>query len=158
MSTGEFHIPGQRRGYRDSHAGGHGWTDLQKSIAASVNTYYYQLALDMGIERFASGMRKYGFGEPTGIDLVGESEGIVPSPQWKAGTSGQAWYVGQTVIAGIGQGFWKATALQLVRATAALADDGHLRRLHLLRDRRDGYEAPWRAVPQPAPRSISDSP
>src|SRR5690606_31212618 len=51
-STGEFHTPGQRRGYRDSHAGGHGWTDLRKSISASVNTYYYKLALDMGIARF----------------------------------------------------------------------------------------------------------
>src|SRR3546814_10194798 len=51
MSTGEFHIPGQRRGYRDSHAGGHGWTDLRKSIAASVHPYYYQLALDMGLDQ-----------------------------------------------------------------------------------------------------------
>ena len=157
MSTGEFHIPGQSRGYRDSHAGGHGWTDLRKSIAASVNTYYYQLALDMGISRFSTWMRKYGFGERTGIDLVGESEGIVPSAEWKAQNSREPWYVGETVIAGIGQGFWKATALQLVRATAALADDGHLRRLHLARDRRDGYETPWQPIPQPAPRSISDS-
>jgi penicillin-binding protein 2 len=157
MSTGEFHIPGQSRGYRDSHAGGHGWTDLRKSIAASVNTYYYQLAMDMGIDRFSRWMRKYGFGERTGIDLVGESVGIVPSAEWKAKNSREPWYVGETVIAGIGQGFWKATALQLVRATAALADDGNLRRLHLARERRDGYEAPWRAIPQPAPRRISDS-
>ncbi len=157
MSTGEFHIPGQSRGYRDSHAGGHGWTDLRKSIAASVNTYYYQLAMDMGIARFAAWMHKYGFGERTGIDLVGESVGIVPSAEWKSQNSREPWYVGETVIAGIGQGFWKATTLQLVRATAALADDGQLRRLHLVRDRRDGYEAPWRAIPQPPPRSISDS-
>ena len=157
MSTGEFHIPGQSRGYRDSHAGGHGWTDLRKSIAASVNTYYYQLAMDMGIDRFSKWMHKYGFGERTGIDLVGESAGIVPSVEWKAKNSREPWYAGETVIAGIGQGFWKATALQLVRATAALADDGNLRRLHLARERRDGYEAPWRAIPQPAPRRISDS-
>ena len=61
FSTGEFHIPGQRRGYRDAH-GGAGWTDLRKSIAASVNFYYYKLAYDMGIERFDQYMRKYGFG------------------------------------------------------------------------------------------------
>ncbi len=158
MSTGEFHIPGQRRGYRDSHAGGHGWTDLRKSIAASVNTYYYQLALDMGIERLAQWMRRYGFGQRTGIDLVGESEGIVPSPEWKRQNSREPWYTGETVIAGIGQGFWKATTLQLARATAALADDGHLRRLHLASERRDGYEAPWRPMAQPAPVSISDDP
>jgi penicillin-binding protein 2 len=158
LSTGEFHIPGQRRGYRDSHGGGHGWTDLRKSISDSVNTYYYKLALDMGIARFDQWMRKYGFGEPTGIDLVGESGGILPSPQWKAAHSKEPWYVGETVIAGIGQGFWKATVLQLARATAALADDGRLRRLHLVRERRDGYNAPWHALPEPAPRRVSDNP
>ena len=159
LSTGEFHIPGQRRGYRDSHAGGHGWTDLRKSIAASVNTYYYKLALDMGIERLAHWMHRYGFGERSGIDLVGETIGIVPSPQWKRQNSREPWYTGETVIAGIGQGFWKATTLQLVRATAAVADDdGELRRLHLARERRDGYEAPWRAIPQPKPERISDDP
>jgi penicillin-binding protein 2 len=158
LSTGEFHIPGQRRGYRDSHAHGHGWTDLRKSIAQSVNTYYYQLALDMGIEAFAKWMHRYGFGERTGIDLAGENVGIVPSPEWKRKHSREPWYTGETVIAGIGQGFWKATTLQLVRATAAVADSGELRRLHLARERRDGYKAPWRAIPQPAPERISDDP
>jgi len=158
LSTGEFHIPGQRRGYRDSHAGGHGWTDLRKSIAASVNTYYYKLALDMGIKRFDQWMRRYGFGQPTGIDLVGESSGIVPSPEWKAQHSREPWYVGETVIAGIGQGYWKATTLQLARATAALAGDGLLRRLHLVRERRDGYRAPWQPLLQPAPTRISEHP
>ena len=158
LSTGEFHIPGQRRGYRDSHSGGHGWTDLRKSISASVNTYYYKLALDMGIGRFDTWMRKYGFGQPTGIDLAGESAGILPSPEWKRAHSHEPWYVGETVIAGIGQGFWKATALQLVRATAALADGGELRRLHLVRDRRDGYQAPWQPMPEPPPVRISDNP
>jgi penicillin-binding protein 2 len=158
LSTGEFHIPGQRRGYRDAHAGGSGWTDLRKSIAQSVNTYYYKLALDMGIKRFDEWMRRYGFGQPTGIDLMGENTGIVPSPEWKAKHSREPWYVGETVIAGIGQGYWKATILQLARATAALADDGMLRRLHLVRDRRDGYRAPWLPMPEPPPVRISDNP
>ncbi len=158
LSTGEFHIPGQRRGYRDAHAGGHGWTDLRKSIAASVNTYYYKLALDMGIKRFDEWMRRYGFGQPTGIDLVGENAGIVPSPEWKAKHSREPWYVGETVISGIGQGYWKATILQLARATAALADDGMLRRLHLVRERRDGYRAPWQPMPEPPAVRISSNP
>lgn len=158
LSTGEFHIPGQRRGYRDSHAGGHGWTDLRKSIAQSVNTYYYKLALDMGIKRFDEWVRRYGFGEPTGIDLIGENPGIVPSPEWKAKRSREPWYVGETVIAGIGQGYWKATILQLARATAALADDGMLRRLHLVDAHRDGYRAPWQAMPQPPAVRVSDNP
>jgi len=114
FSTGEFHIPGQRRGYRDAH-GGAGWTDLRKSIAESVNYYYFKLAYEMGIARFDQWMRRYGFGEKTGIDLLGENPGIVPSPEWKAKHSKEPWYVGETVIAGIGQGYWKVTLLQLAR-------------------------------------------
>src|SRR3546814_5517679 len=83
FSTGKFHIPGQQRGYRDAHGGG-GWVDLHKSIAASVNYYYYKLAYDMGIDKLAAYMYRYGFGEPTGIDLTGENAGIVPSREWKA--------------------------------------------------------------------------
>ena len=112
----------------------------------------------MGIDRFSAWMHKYGFGSPTGIDLVGESEGIVPSAEWKARNRREPWYTGETVIAGIGQGFWKATTLQLARATAAVAVDGMLRRLHLVAARRDGYRAPWQAMPQPAPVRISKFP
>jgi penicillin-binding protein 2 len=157
FSTGEFRIPGQRRGYRDAH-GGAGWTDLRKSVSESVNYYYYQLAYQMGIARFAEYMARYGFGEKTGIDLLGENAGVVPSPQWKAGRTREPWYPGETVIAGIGQGYWIATALQLARGTAAIADNGLLRRLHLVADRRDGYNAPWTPLPQPAPRRITDNP
>jgi penicillin-binding protein 2 len=157
FSTGEFRIPGQSRGYRDASRGA-GWTDLSKSISLSINYYYYKLAYDMGITRFAQYMRRYGFGEPTGIDLAGENAGIVPSPEWKRGRSREPWYVGETVIAGIGQGYWISTALQLARGTAALADQGRLRRLHLVRERRDGYNAPWAPLPQPAPRLITDNP
>ena len=157
FSTGEFHIPGQRRGYRDAHSG-EGWTDLRKAIAQSVNFYFYKLAYDMGIARFDQWLRKYGFGETTGIDLIGETEGILPSPAWKARHSKEPWYVGETVIAGIGQGYWKVTLLQLVRATAALADNGMRHRLHLVRQRRDGYNTQWQPLPQPAPVRISDNP
>ncbi|WP_189456678.1 penicillin-binding protein 2 [Cognatilysobacter bugurensis] len=156
FSTGEFRIPGQRRGYRDS-SGGAGWTDLRKSISLSINYYYYQLAYHMGIARFAQYMRRYGFGEPTGIDLAGENAGIVPSPEWKRGRTREPWYPGETVIAGIGQGYWIATALQLARGTAAIADQGRLRRLHLVDARRDGYRAPWTPLPQDAPRRITDN-
>lgn len=156
FSTGEFHIPGQRRGYRDAH-GGAGWTDLRKSISESVNFYYYKLAYEMGIDRFAQYMARYGFGEKTGIDLAGENAGVVPSVEWKRGRSREPWYAGETVIAGIGQGYWIATVLQLARGTAAIADDGALRRLHLVAQRRDGYNAAWKPLPQPAPRRITDN-
>lgn len=157
FSTGEFFIPGQRRGYRDA-ARGAGWTDLRDSIARSVNYYYYQLAYEMGIERFDEYMTRYGFGQPTGIDLLGENAGIVPSPRFKASRTREPWYAGETVIAGIGQGYWIATALQLARGTAAIANGGQLHTLHLAAERRDGFDAPWRAVPRPAPTPITDRP
>ena len=158
LSTGMFYVGGQKRGYGDSHRGGHGWTDLRKSIYESVNTYYYKLALDMGIKRFDEYMDRYGFGKPTGVDLSGEIAGILPSPEWKAKHAPKQgkWYPGDTVISGIGQGFWKVTPLQLAQATAALADDGWLHRPHLVAARRHDFGEAWVQEPQPAPRRISD--
>ena len=157
LSTGMFRLPGMRgRGWGDSHRGGHGWTDLRKSIADSVNTYYYRLAVDMGVQRYDQYMAKYGFGKPTGIDLMGEIDGIVPSPAAKAKLNKEPWYPGDLVNAAIGQGMWKVTPLQLARGTAAIADHGLMRRPHLAVAERTGFDAPWTAVPQPAPVHISD--
>lgn len=157
LSTGEFRLAGQRRGYRDSHGGGHGWTDARKAIGDSVNTYYYRLSLDMGIRKFDEYLTLYGFGAPTGIDLAGETGGILPSPEWKEKNAKKqgAWYPGDTIISSIGQGFWKATPLQLAQSTAALANGGLLRRPHLVSARRDDFDKPWAMVQQPAPRVIS---
>ena len=159
LSTGMFYVGGQRRGYGDSHRGGHGWTDLRKSITQSVNTYYYKLGLDMGITRFDEYMARYGFGKATGVDLSGEISGILPSPEWKAKNAPKQgrWYPGDTVISAIGQGFWKVTPLQLTQATAALSD-GWLRRPHLVKDMRAGFDADWTPVPLVPPTRISDSP
>ena len=157
LSTGEFFIAGQRRGYRDSHACGHGWVDLRQSIAQSVNTYYYKLAQEMGIDTLAMYMHRYGFGEKTGIDLLGENEGVVPSRDYKRSISTEPWYPGETVISGIGQGYWIATALQLVRATAAIANGGDLHQLRLVDARRDGYREPWLELPETPGSRISPS-
>ena len=157
LSTGMFYLPGTSRGWGDASRRGHGWTDLRKSISQSVNTYYYRLALDLGIERFDQYMAHFGFGAPTGIDLAGEIGGILPSPASKLAARKERWYPGDTVNAAIGQGDWKVTPLQLVRATAGLAD-GSLRRPHLVAQSRDGFEAPWTPVPQPAPVPISPNP
>ena len=154
LSTGMFYLPGTSRGWGDASRGGHGWTDLRKSISQSVNTYYYRLALDLGIDRFAQYMRHYGFGEPTGIDLLGEIDGILPSPESKRAARGERWYPGDTVNASIGQGDWKVTPLQLARASAGLAD-GMLRRPHLVTQLRPGFDADWADMPQPAPVPMS---
>lgn len=132
LSTGEFHIPGQARAYRDDVRGGFGRVDLVQAITKSVNTYFYSLALDMGIDRFSDFMGRFGFGATTGIDLVGESAGVLPSREWKRGHFNQAWYPGETVIAGIGQGYWVVTPLQLAHAVATLANRGVPHVPHLL--------------------------
>jgi penicillin-binding protein 2 len=151
FSTGEFHIPGQSRGYRDWRKGGHGRVDLVESLAQSVNTYFYSLALDMGVDRLASYMSRFGFGKPTGIDLYGEASGVLPSREWKRGMFNKPWFPGETVIAGIGQGFWVVTPLQLANATAILAARGEHRKIHLLKSTQAGFGAPIQDVAQPPP-------
>ncbi len=157
LSRGMFYLPGVSRGWGDANRGGHGWTDLRKSIAQSVNTYYYQLGMDLGIERFDRYMGGYGFGHPTGIDLVGEIGGILPSPQAKLKANKERWYPGDTVNASIGQGLWKVTPLQLVRAVAGIAD-GQLRRPHLVMEQRAGFDRDWLPTTQPAGKPISPNP
>jgi penicillin-binding protein 2 len=156
LSTGMFYLPGVSRGWGDSHRGGHGWTDLRKSIAQSVNTYYYKLAIDMGITQVDKYMYRYGFGAPTGIDLAGEIGGIVPSPAYKMKSRREQWYPGDTVNIAIGQGDWKVTPLQLVRAVSGLAD-GQLRTPHLVMDQRSGFDQPWTAVVRGPSKPISDN-
>src|SRR3546814_11875926 len=100
LSTGAYKLPGQDREYRDWKRGGHGRIDLRQSLAQSVNTYYYTLATDLGIDRISTQMARFGFGAPTGIDLIGEQSGILPSREWKWRARGQVWYPGETVITG----------------------------------------------------------
>jgi penicillin-binding protein 2 len=158
LSTGEFFIPGQSRGYRDDVRGGQGLVNLRQAIARSVNTYFYSLALDMGIDRFSAWMANFGFGNPTGIDLPGEAAGVLPSREWKRAKMEQPFYPGETVIAGIGQGFWVITPIQLASALATLADGGVRHVPHLLRALQAGMNAPRVPVAQPksAPSFVRD--
>ena len=126
FSNGKFYIEGYSRPYRDWKDTGHGWVDIQSALEQSVNTYFYQLAMDMGIDRMHDYLSLFGFGEATGIDIPGEGKGLLPSRQWKKATQDQPWYPGETVIAGIGQGFNVVTPLQLANAVAALVNGGTL--------------------------------
>lgn len=157
LSTGMFYLPGTSRGWGDANRGGHGWTDLRKSITQSVNTYYYKLALDLGIERFDHYMGYYGFGEPTGIDLTGEIGGILPSPQNKYKSRKERWYPGDTVNVSIGQGDWKVTPLQLVHGVGGIAD-GQLRTPHLVMQQRESFDADWVSTPVGKSKPVSPSP
>jgi len=123
---GFFQLPGHEHKYRDWKKGGHGLMDLDTAITQSCDVYYYKLAHEMGIDAMSDFLQKFGFGEKTGIDLSGESSGILPSREWKRRARRQPWYPGETVIAGIGQGYFLTTPIQLAAATAALANNGHL--------------------------------
>lgn len=121
---GFFSLPGSSHRYRDWKPSGHGTVDMHNSIVQSCDTYYYRLANDLGIDRMHSYLSQFGFGQKTGIDMDGELAGVLPSREWKAKHSKQPWFPGETVIAGIGQGYNLATPLQLAVATAALANGG----------------------------------
>lgn len=124
FSTGWYRLPGHNRRYRDWREGGHGWVDLELALEESVNAYFYRLAADLGIDRIARELALFGFGQPTGIDLPGERQGVLPTRSWKRAALDEPWFPGETVILGIGQGYISATPLQLAHATAALAGRG----------------------------------
>jgi penicillin-binding protein 2 len=124
FSSGAYHLPNVTRPYRDWKKGGHGWVNMLGALEQSVNTYFYQLALDMGIDRMHDYLEQFGFGARTGIDLLGENSGVLPSRMWKRAHLSEPWYPGETVIAGIGQGFNVVTPVQLANALATLANGG----------------------------------
>ncbi|HCU89217.1 MAG TPA: penicillin-binding protein 2 [Gammaproteobacteria bacterium] len=117
-------LEGADHRYRDWLKRGHGQIDLKRSLAESCDVYYYALARDLGITRLHKSLSKFGLGRATGIDLPGETEGLLPSAEWKRRTRTLPWYPGETLITGIGQGFMLVSPLQLANATAALANRG----------------------------------
>ncbi len=121
---GFYQLPKVKHKYRDWKRWGHGTVDLSVAIEQSCDVYFYDLARTLGIDNLHAFMKKFGFGEKTGIDLVGERAGLMPSRAWKRRVKKQPWYPGETLIAGIGQGFMQVTPLQLARATATLANRG----------------------------------
>ncbi|QEL63598.1 penicillin-binding protein 2 [Oryzomicrobium terrae] len=132
---GFFNFGGHQ--FRDDKKGGHGMVDMYKSITQSCDTYYYMLANDMGIDNIAAFMKQLGLGQATGIDIAGESVGVLPSPEWKKRRfkrpEQQKWFAGETISIGIGQGYNAYTPLQLALATATLANNGVMYKPHLVK-------------------------
>ncbi len=128
--------------FRDDKVGGHGIVDMYKSIVQSCDTYYYILAAEMGVDTMHDFMKRFGFGEQTGIDLPHERKGILPSTEWKRNAyrnpNQKKWYAGETISLGIGQGYNTFTPLQLVYATALLVNNGSAARPHLVKEIEDG--------------------
>nr|MBS0021753.1 penicillin-binding protein 2 [Gammaproteobacteria bacterium] len=121
---GWYRLKGRAHLYRDWKKGGHGSVDLERAIVESCDVYFYELALNLGIDHMHRFMLGFGFGVPTGIDLPGEAPGLMPSPRWKRANRNEVWFPGETLITGIGQGFTLATPLQLASAVASLSARG----------------------------------
>ena len=129
--------------FRDDKKGGHGMVDMEKSIVESCDTYYYQLAKDMGVNLMHDFMKPLGFGQITGIDLEGEARGILPSTEWKKTAfkkpEQQKWFEGETISLGIGQGYNSFTILQLAHALANVVNDGIVMKPHLVKAIEDPF-------------------
>ncbi|MDH3451782.1 MAG: penicillin-binding protein 2 [Gammaproteobacteria bacterium] len=121
---GWYKLPGRSRIYRDWKKGGHGNIGLRDAIIQSCDVYFYRLAKHLGIDRMQRELARFGLGRATGIDLDGEPTGLVPSSEWKRRVRGAPWYPGETISAGIGQGYMLVTPLQLATVTATLANRG----------------------------------
>jgi penicillin-binding protein 2 len=138
---GFFQLPGSSYRFRDDKPGGHGTVDMYKSVVVSCDTYYYVLASETDIDDTARFLSQLSFGRKTGVDIEGELTGVLPSREWKrtrfAGPKyrdeDRKWYLGDSISAGIGQGYNNFTPMQLAQATATLANDGVAFRPHLVK-------------------------
>jgi penicillin-binding protein 2 len=143
---GYFTLSGSAHRYRDWKQGGHGMVDLHRSIVISCDTYYYGLANELGIDNIHRFIGQFGFGKATGLDIPGESTGLLPSQEWKQRRFKQKWFAGDTISVGIGQGYNLATPLQLAFATAVLANSGVVYRPHLVRQVEDSQSGERRII------------
>lgn len=133
FDPGYFQLPNVDHKYRNWNHSGDGWVDLNAAIMRSNDTYFYDLASKLGIDRLHDYLSMFGVGQKVSLDMFEESSGLMPSREWKRSTRRQAWYPGETVILGIGQGYMQVTPLQLAQATALIANKGVWNRPHLAR-------------------------
>jgi len=131
--AGTFQLPGSSHIYHDwVHHRGHGWVSIERAVVVSCDVFFYHLAENSGITRMDDIMTKFGYGQPTGVDTTNERSGLVPSPEWKMRAHHEAWYPGDTVITGIGQGYLLITPLQLANVGMRLVDRGGGYQVHFL--------------------------
>lgn len=147
FDPGYFTLPGDSHKFRDWKKSGHGSVNLHKAIVESVDTYFYKLSYQLGIDKMHDWMTRFSFGTKTGIDLPGEKAGIYPSAEWKMKTYKKPWLPGETVSVSIGQGYFLATPLQVANATAMLANKGQHLTPHLLK--KSTGAQPFQAIEKP---------
>ncbi|WP_150912567.1 penicillin-binding protein 2 [Marinobacter halotolerans] len=131
---GVFQLKSGGRPWRDWKRGGHGWVDLKDAVAQSCDIYFYEMAVDMGVDTIHKYLSQFGFGEDATLDVSGALNGLLPSSDWKRAVHGEIWYPGDTVNLGIGQGYMLATPLQLATATSVLANRGSWAEPRLLKE------------------------
>ena len=138
---GFFQLSEEGRKYRGWKEEGHGKVNLNKAIVESSDVYFYELASKLTIDRISSFLLEFGFGEISGIDLTNESKSILPTRNWKLGNIGEAWFVGDTINIGIGQGYISSTPLQLAVSLSAIANKGKIFKPKLIsHNRLEDYE------------------
>ncbi|MDN6856140.1 penicillin-binding protein 2 [Pseudomonas sp. CAN2814] len=131
FDPGYYQLPNYDHKYRNWNRMGDGWVNLETAIMRSNDTYFYDLAHKLGIDRLHDYMSEFGFGQRVALDMYGEAEGLMPSRQWKRAVRRQVWYPGETLILGIGQGYMQSTPLQLAQMVALIANKGKWIRPHL---------------------------
>lgn len=141
-----FRLPGNARKYRDWKKGGHGIVDMSKAIAQSCDVYFYHVGHQMGIDNMHQFLSKFGLGQLTGIDTVGEIDGLLPSRIWKVNARGEPWFPGETVITSIGQGYMLTTPLQLALMTSYLATQGQTFQPRMVKAMRSVDEGDWQPI------------
>ena len=120
QDKGFFTMPNQSKTFNDWKKGGHGEVDMIKAIAVSCDTFFYGLGIELGIPKLNIVLKRYGFGERTNIDMPNEKKGLIASSQWKQEKYKKKWFLGETAITAIGQGYTLSTPIQLALATAKL--------------------------------------
>ena len=145
--------------YRCWRRSGHGLVNLSDAIRISCDIFFYDLAYRMGIERMGDILFRFGFGQLTGIEIQEELPGLVPTSRWKKASYGHSWYPGDTISAGIGQGYMLTTPLQLAHATATMANRGKRMMPHLLLKQRlpDGSEIKTEPIELPGFDTTDDN-
>ena len=133
FDPGFYQIAGAAHRFRDDKPGGHGYVDMNKSIVVSCDTYYYMLAGDTDIDDTYAFLSQFSFGHKTGIDIEGELIGVLPSRAWKRERFNDKWYLGDSISAGIGQGYNAFTPIQQAQAIAIIANDGVAFAPHLVK-------------------------
>ncbi|NDO82475.1 penicillin-binding protein 2 [Citrobacter sp. NCU1] len=152
-------LPGTERRYRDWKKSGHGMLNVTRAIEESADTFFYQVAYMMGIDRIDNMLSQFGYGKPTGIDLDEEYNGLLPGRDWKQRVHKKSWYQGDTISVGIGQGYWIATPIQMVKAMVALLNNGKVIAPHLLQEEDNGKtRIVYHAATPPTQIANADSP